>query len=115
MQIFIYVNFNGKRARSESYELFIFRITAPVIRYALFSYCFGNYLSSFIIAACRANPMRHHRFVALRAGYEAWRFQLPICAALIATGFGHFALWYCHFIFTSGVIRIPVSEIHAMG
>ena len=59
----------GKRARSKSYELFIFRITAPVIRYALFSYCFGNYLSSFIIAACRANPMRHHRFVALRAGY----------------------------------------------
>ncbi len=59
--------------------------------------------------------MWHFGLVALRAGYEAWRFQFPICAALIATGLGPFALWYCHFIFTSGVIRIPVSEIHAMG
>jgi hypothetical protein len=59
--------------------------------------------------------MWHFRLVALRAGYETWCFQLPIGTTLIAAGFGHFALWYCHLIFTSGAIRITVSEIHAMG
>ena len=43
--------------------------------------------------------MGHLRFVALRAGYEAGSLELPISAALIAAGLGHFSLWYCHGIF----------------
>ena len=40
--------------------------------------------------------MRHFRLVALRAGNEARRLEFPVSAALIATGFGSFTLWYCH-------------------
>ena len=50
----------------------------------LFS-CLDN-LFAIIVAAFRAYMMWHFGLVALRAGYEAWRFQFPICAALIATG-----------------------------
>ena len=59
--------------------------------------------------------MWHFRLVALRAGNETGSIELPVGAALIAACLGSLALWYCHLIFTSGTIRITVSEIHAMG
>ena len=40
--------------------------------------------------------MRHFRFVALRACYEARCFKLPVSAALVAACFRSFTLWYCH-------------------
>ena len=40
--------------------------------------------------------MRHFRFVALRACYEARCFKFPVSAALVAACFGSFTLWYCH-------------------
>ena len=52
--------------------------------------------------------------VALRAGNETGSIELPVGAALIAACLGSLALWYCHLIFTSEVMR-SFSEIHAMG
>ena len=39
--------------------------------------------------------------MALRARRVAGSGQLPVGAALIATGLGCFTLWYCHLMFTS--------------
>ena len=65
----------------------------------LFS-CLDN-LFAIIVAAFRAYMMRHLRFVALRACYEARSLQFPIRTTLVAAGFGHFTLWYCHVGYTS--------------
>ena len=65
----------------------------------LFS-CLDN-LFAIIVAAFRAYMMRHLRFVALRASYEARSLELPVCTALVAACLRSFALWYCHLGYTS--------------
>ena len=67
---------------------------AALLFIALFC-CFDD-LFAVIVATFRAYVMRHFRLVALRAGYEARGLEFPVSAALIATGFGSFTLWYCH-------------------
>ena len=43
--------------------------------------------------------------VALGAGHEARGLQLPVGAAAVAAGLGHFSLGNCHSWFTSGVMQ----------
>lgn len=78
------------------------------------SFCCLDDLFAVVVTALRANVMRHLRLVALRAGNETGSIELPVGAALIAACLGSLALWYCHLIFTSEVMR-SFSEIHAMG
>ena len=81
---------------------------------SLASFCCLDDLFAVVVTAFRANGMRHLRLVALRAGNVAGSRELPVGAALVAAGLGSLALWYCHLIFTSEVMR-SFSEIHAMG
>ena len=78
------------------------------------SFCCLDDLFAVVVTALRANVMRHLRRVALRAGNATGSIELPVGAALIAACLGSLALWYCHLIFTSEVMR-SFSEIHAMG
>ena len=64
-------------------------------------FCCLDDFFAIVIAAFRAYVMRHFRLMALRASCEARSRQFPVCTALIATGLGSFALWYCHLMFTS--------------
>lgn len=64
------------------------------------------YLLTFIVTTCRANTMRHLRFVALWACYITRSFQFPISTTAIATAFRQSTLRYCHYLhLLSTIIR----------
>ena len=65
-----------------------------------------DYFLAIVVATLGADMMGELRLVALGAGYEARGLQLPVGTAAVAAGLGHFSLWNCHFLFTSGVMLI---------
>ena len=55
-----------------------------------------HYFFAVVVTAFGAHAVRHSHLMALGALDEAGSGEFPVGAALVATGFGHFTLWYCH-------------------